>query len=147
LERHAANTILGNEIIGDDLLQELTQPQAPTPAPTPAQPEAPVSRSRYAIIPEDGTIKSHQLQQAPDSDSYLEIDSPADGSNTTRYRFNLAGNQAFVISQGMDRLENAFSFEKPSNRMVSRIVLQGDGILTRTSSGWKIQEKAKIDFR
>ncbi|ALJ00590.1 hypothetical protein [Rufibacter tibetensis] len=131
---------LGKEIVGDDLLNELTQQAAP-------QPEAPVSRTRYAIIPEDGVIKTHQLQQRPDSDSYLEIDTPAEGSTNTRYRFNLSGNQAFVISQGMDRLENAFSFEKPSNRKVSQIVLQGDGVLSRTSSGWKIQEKAKIDFR
>ncbi len=131
---------LGSEIVGDDLLNELTQQAAP-------QPEAPVSRTRYSIIPEDGTIKTHQLQQRPDSDSYLEIDAPAEGSSSTSYRFNLGGNQAFVISQGMDRLENAFSFEKPSNRLVSRIVLQGDGVLVRTSSGWKIQEKARIDFR
>ena len=124
-------------MVGDDLLNELTQ----------QQPEVPVSRTRYAVIPEDGLVKTHQLQQQPDSDSYLEIDASADGSTTTKYRFNVKGNQAFVISQGMDRLENAFEFEKPSNRMVSRIVLQGDGVLTRTTSGWKIQEKARIDFR
>ncbi len=139
-------TTLGREIVGDDLLNELTQQQTPQAAPAP-EPEAPMSRTRYAIIPEDGTIKTHQLQQRPDSDSYLEIDSPSEGSSSTTYRFNLAGNQAFVISQGMDRLENAFSFEKPSNRMVTRIVHQGDGVLVRTSSGWIIQEKARIDFR
>ncbi|WP_148041395.1 hypothetical protein [Rufibacter immobilis] len=127
---------LGKELVGDNLLSELTQ-----------QPETPVSRTRYSIIPEDGIIKTHQLQHKPDSDSYLEIDTPADGSASTSYRFNLSGNQAFVISQGMDRLENAFSFEKPSNRMVNRIVQQGDGLLVRTSSGWKIQDKARIDFR
>ncbi|WP_210488941.1 hypothetical protein [Rufibacter aurantiacus] len=134
---------LGQGIVGDDLLNELTQQTAPAPAPAPE----PVSRTRYAIIPEDGTIKTHQLQQRPDSDSYLEIDSPTEGLPTTNYRFNLGGNQAFVISQGMDRLENAFSFEKPSNRMVSKIIQQGDGVLVRTSAGWKIQEKARIDFR
>ncbi|KAA3438143.1 hypothetical protein [Rufibacter hautae] len=138
-----AAATLGQGIVGDDLLNELTQQSAPTPAPAPE----PVSRTRYAIIPEDGTIKTHQLQQRPDSDSYLEIDSPVEGVPTTNYRFNLGGNQAFVISQGMDRLENAFSFEKPSNRMVSQIIQQGDGLLVRTSSGWKIQDKARIDFR
>lgn len=135
------NPSLAGGMIGDDLLNELTQPQAQ------AQPEVPESRTRFAVIPEDGLVKTHQLQQQPDSDSYLEIDAPAEGSTTTRYRFNVKGNQAFVISQGMDRLENAFEFEKPSNRMVSRIVLQGDGVLTRTPGGWKIQEKARIDFR
>lgn len=141
LDQSSVSPTLGSGIVGDDLLNELTQQEAP------AKQEAPVSRTRYAIIPEDGIIKTHQLQHRPDSDSYLEIDTPAEGSPSTRYRFNLSGNQAFVISQGMDRLENAFSFEKPSNRMVSQIVLQGDGILSRTSSGWKIQEKARIDFR
>ncbi|WP_205504581.1 hypothetical protein [Rufibacter psychrotolerans] len=147
--RPVPSATLGHGIVGDDLLNELTQtPPQPNPQTQPQpQPEEPVSRFRYAIIPEDGIIKSHQLQQRPDSDSYLEIDAPQEGTTSTRYRFNLGGNQAFVISQGMDRLENAFSFEKPSNRMVSRIVLQGDGVLTRTSSGWKIQEKARIDFR
>ncbi|MBA9076128.1 hypothetical protein [Rufibacter quisquiliarum] len=130
-----AKTTVGNDLVGDHLLQELSQEEAPT------------SPTRYAIIPEDGIVKSHQLQLRPDSDSYLEIDTPQDGSGSTRYRFNLSGNQAFVITQGMDRLENAFSFEKPSNRMVSQIVLQGDGVLVRTTNGWKIQEKAKIDFR
>jgi hypothetical protein len=52
-----------------------------------------------------------------------------------------------VIAQGIDRLENAFAFEKPSNRMVSRVVLQGDGILVKVNNGWRIQEKARIDFR
>lgn len=103
---------------------------------------------KFAIIPEDGFIKQHQLQQQPDSDSYLEVDMPADGSsNLTRYRFNLAGNHAFVIAQGIDRLENAFAFEKPANRQVSQVVLKGDGVLAREDNGWKIQEKAQIDFR
>jgi hypothetical protein len=131
------NPLLTKDLVGDDLLNRLTQ----------QQPEAPVSRTRYAIIPEDGIIKTHQLQQRPDSDSYLEIDNPADGSTSTRYRFNLSGNQAFVISQGMDRLEDAFVFKKPEDRTVSRIVQQGDGLLVRSSSGWKIQDKARIDFR
>jgi hypothetical protein len=132
------NPMLGGGMVGDDLLNELSQSQQP-----PQEPESPI---RFAIIPEDGVIKTHQLQKRPDSDSYLEIDTPQEGSTQTRYRFNLAGNHAFVISQGMDRLENAFNFEKPSNRMVTRIVQQGDGVLTRTGSGWKIQEKARIDF-
>ncbi|CAN5915210.1 hypothetical protein BH24BAC1_BH24BAC1_16250 [soil metagenome] len=103
---------------------------------------------KFAIIPEDGIIRQHQLQQQPDSDSYLEVDIPADGSsNLTRYRFNLAGNHAFVIAQGIDRLENAFAFEKPANRQVSEVVLKGDGVLARDGNGWKIQEKAQIDFR
>lgn len=103
---------------------------------------------KFAIIPEDGVIRQHQLQQQPDSDSYLEVDMPADGnSNQTRYRFNLAGNHAFVIAQGIDRLENAFAFEKPANRQVSQVVLKGDGVLARDGNGWKIQEKAQIDFR
>lgn len=103
---------------------------------------------KYAIIPEDGVIRIHQLQQQPDSDSYLEVDIPADrNSGTTSYRFNLSGNHAFVIAQGIDRLENAFAFEKPSNRMVNQVVLQGDGILTKVNNGWRIQEKARIDFR
>lgn len=105
------------------------------------------SGKRFAIIPEDGIIRQHQLQQQPDSDSYLEVDMPADGSsNLTRYRFNLAGNHAFVIAQGIDRLENAFSFEKPANRQVSQVVLRSDGVLARDGNGWKIQEKAQIDF-
>ncbi|WP_345161277.1 hypothetical protein [Nibribacter koreensis] len=136
--RAMQNPMLGGGMVGDDLLNELSQPQQ-----APQEPESPI---RFAIIPEDGVIKTHQLQRRPDSDSYLEIDTPQEGSTQTRYRFNLAGNHAFVISQGMDRLENAFNFEKPSNRMVTRIVQQGDGVLTRTGSGWKIQEKARIDF-
>ena len=102
---------------------------------------------RYAIIPEDGVIRQHHLQRQPDSDSYIEVDVPAEGSNMTHYRFNLGGNHAFVISQGIDRLENAFDFEKPSNRMVSRIVQQQDGVLAKVNNGWRIQEKARIDFR
>ena len=92
-------------------------------------------------------IRMHQLQQQPDSDSYIEVDAPADGGNITHYRFNLAGNHAFVIAQGIDRLENAFDFEKPSNRMVNKVVQQQDGVLTKVNNGWKIVEKARIDFR
>ena len=103
---------------------------------------------KYAIIPEDGIIRQHQLQVQPDSDSYLEVDMPAYGkSNMTRYRFNMGGNHAFVIAQGIDRLENAFSFAKPSNRKVSQVVHQEDGVLEKTDNGWRIYEKAKIDFR
>lgn len=112
-----------------------------------SQPEPVQNGKKYAIIPEDGVIRQHQLQQQPDSDSYIEVDAPAEGSNRTHYRFNLSGNHAFVISQGIDRLENAFAFEKPSNRMVSQVVLQGDGVLSRVGNGWKIEEKARIDFR
>lgn len=138
------------EFSGSDLLDELEQ--AATTTPPPVEPEAmpeltPDTGTRFAIIPEDGVIRQHQLQQHPDSDSYIEMDLPNDNSSTTRYRFNLAGNHAFVISQGIDRLENAFDFEKPSNRMVSRVVLQGDGILVKVNNGWRIQEKARIDFR
>ncbi|WP_266202362.1 hypothetical protein [Pontibacter kalidii] len=138
------------EIAGGDLLDELEM--AATATPPPVEPEAmpevaPDTGTRFAIIPEDGVIRQHQLQQHPDSDSYIEMDIPADGSSTTRYRFNLSGNHAFVIAQGIDRLENAFDFEKPSNRMVSRVVLQGDGILVKVNNGWRIQEKARIDFR
>jgi hypothetical protein len=137
------------EIAGGDLLDELEM--AATATPPPVEPEAmpevaPDTGTRFAIIPEDGVIRQHQLQQHPDSDSYIEMDIPA-GSSTTRYRFNLSGNHAFVIAQGIDRLENAFDFEKPSNRMVSRVVLQGDGILVKVNNGWRIQEKARIDFR
>ncbi len=141
------------EVAGGDLLAELEQQAAGKVAPQHVQPVQQVqpenieSGKRYAIIPEDGVIRQHQLQQRPDSDSYIEVDVPADGSNMTGYRFNLSGNHAFVISQGIDRLENAFDFEKPSNRMVSRVVLQGDGVLTKVNNGWKIQEKARIDFR
>ncbi|WP_276496904.1 hypothetical protein [Pontibacter litorisediminis] len=152
VEPASASNAVRMEFVGGDLLDELEQQAAGT-TPPPVQPEAlpevePLdSGTRFAIIPEDGVIRQHQLQQRPDSDSYIEMDMPADGSNTTRYRFNLAGNHAFVISQGIDRLENAFAFEKPSNRMVSRVVLQGDGILTKVNNGWRIQEKARIDFR
>ncbi|OKL40107.1 hypothetical protein [Pontibacter flavimaris] len=138
------------EIAGGDLLDELEMAASATPPPVEpeAMPEvAPDTGTRFAIIPEDGVIRQHQLQQHPDSDSYIEMDIPADGSGTTRYRFNLSGNHAFVIAQGIDRLENAFDFEKPSNRMVSRVVLQGDGILVKVNNGWRIQEKARIDFR
>ncbi|AKQ45549.1 hypothetical protein TH63_07650 [Rufibacter radiotolerans] len=135
---------LGSDLVGSDLLSELTSQQAPEQV----QPQEPQSKTAFAIIPEDGVIKQHQLQQRPDSDSYLEIDNPAgSNSNATAYRFNLSGNQAFVISQGMDRLENAFSFEKPTNRQVSQIVQQGDGLLTKVGNGWKIERKARIDFR
>lgn len=139
------------EFVGSDLLDELER-EAAGATPPPVQPEAvpeaaPDTGTRFAIIPEDGVIRQHQLQHNPDSDSYIEMDLPADGSSTTRYRFNLSGNHAFVIAQGIDRLENAFAFEKPSNRMVSRVVLQGDGILTKVNNGWRIQEKARIDFR
>lgn len=144
------------EIAGASLLDELEQEAAsantppvetsasvaPSPAESPAHPG-----KAYAIIPEDGLIRPHQLQQQPDSDSYIEVDVPKDGGNQTYYRFNLAGNHAFVISQGIDRLENAFAFEKPSNRMVSRVVQQHDGVLARVGNGWKIEQKARIDFR
>ncbi|WP_242927190.1 hypothetical protein [Pontibacter vulgaris] len=134
------------EVAGGDLLAELEQ-QASGNIVSQSQQPVEDSGKRYAIIPEDGVIRLHQLQQRPDSDSYIEVDLPADGSNMTGYRFNLSGNHAFVISQGIDRLENAFAFEKPSNRMVSKVVLQGDGVLTKVNNGWKIQEKARIDFR
>ncbi|MFD2247947.1 hypothetical protein [Pontibacter ruber] len=138
---------LNLEIAGGDLLDELEQAASHTQT-APVQAEEPMQGGKkYAIIPEDGVIRQYQLQQQPDSDSYIEVDVPADGSNMTHYRFNLSGNHAFVISQGIDRLENAFDFEKPSNRMVSRVVLQGDGILSRVNNGWRIQEKARIDFR
>ncbi|WP_460879069.1 hypothetical protein [Pontibacter rugosus] len=131
------------EIVESDFLTDLEQQASVQAEPV----EAEYTGKKYAIIPEDGFIRAHQLQQQPDSDSYIEVDEPTDGSNLTRYRFNLSGNHAFVISQGIDRLENAFAFEKPSNRMVSRVVLQGDGILSKINNGWKIQEKARIDFR
>ncbi|WP_162055917.1 hypothetical protein [Pontibacter pamirensis] len=130
------------EIAEGDFLDNLERSSENNPTATVAE-----SGIKYAVIPEDGLIRMHQLQQQPDSDSYLEVDVPADGSNITNYRFNLAGNHAFVIAQGIDRLENAFSFEKPSNRMVSTVVQQQDGVLTRVNNGWKIQEKARIDFR
>jgi len=147
----SASEAVRMEFVGSDLLDELEK-EAASAMPPPVQPEAvpeaaPDTGTRYAIIPEDGVIRQHQLQHNPDSDSYIEMDLPADGSNTTRYRFNLSGNHAFVIAQGIDRLENAFAFEKPSNRMVSRVVLQGDGILVKVNNGWRIQEKARIDFR
>jgi hypothetical protein len=132
------------EFAGGDLLAELEQAAALQPTPVEERRD---SGKRFAIIPEDGVIRQHQLQQQPDSDSYIEVDAPAEGGNTTHYRFNLAGNHAFVISQGIDRLENAFSFEKPSNRMVSQVVRQRDGVLSRVGNGWKIEEKARIDFR
>ncbi|MHC2990629.1 hypothetical protein OB13_03170, partial [Pontibacter sp. HJ8] len=109
------------EIAGGDLLAELEYAAVHTPTEAPASNEN-YSGKKYTIIPEDGLIRQHQLQQQPDSDSYIEVDVPAQGSNITNYRFNLSGNQAFVISQGIDRLENAFSFEKPSNRKVSQVV-------------------------
>ncbi|WP_162426093.1 hypothetical protein [Pontibacter pudoricolor] len=134
------------EFSDTDFLAELEQSAGSMP--TEAMPEV-VTESgiRFAIIPEDGVIRQHHLQRQPDSDSYIEIDVPAEGSNQTHYRFNLSGNHAFVISQGIDRLENAFDFEKPSNRMVSRIVQQQDGVLAKVNNGWRIQEKARIDFR
>jgi hypothetical protein len=134
------------EVAGGDLLAELEYAAVHTPTEAPAA-DTNYSGKKYTIIPEDGLIRQHQLQQQPDSDSYIEVDVPAQGSNLTNYRFNLSGNQAFVISQGIDRLENAFSFEKPSNRKVSQVVLQQDGVLARVNNGWKIQEKARIDFR
>jgi hypothetical protein len=158
-ERGISNTPVNLEIASASLLDELEQEaasansipvatsapvtaDAPTPAESPAHPG-----KAYAIIPEDGLIRQHQLQQQPDSDSYIEVDVPKEGGNQTYYRFNLAGNHAFVISQGIDRLENAFSFEKPSNRMVSQVVQQHDGVLARVGNGWKIEQKARIDFR
>ncbi|WP_161887610.1 hypothetical protein [Pontibacter russatus] len=134
------------EIAGGDLLDELEQ-QSGNASPITAPEEATYSGKKYAIIPEDGVIRLHQLQQQPDSDSYIEVDAPADGGNSTHYRFNLAGNHAFVIAQGIDRLENAFDFEKPSNRVVNKVVQQQDGLLTKVNNGWKIVEKARIDFR
>jgi DNA mismatch repair ATPase MutL len=134
------------EIAGGDLLDEL-ELAAGNSAPVNAAAEAPYASKKYAIIPEDGVIRMHQLQQQPDSDSYIEVDMPAEGGNITNYRFNLAGNHAFVIAQGIDRLENAFDFEKPSNRMVTKVVQQHDGVLNKVNNGWRIQEKARIDFR
>ncbi|MER2999508.1 hypothetical protein [Pontibacter populi] len=138
------------EFSDSDLLAELEQEAGFTQAATIPEPTPEViadSGIRFAIIPEDGVIRQHQLQQRPDSDSYIEIDVPAEGSSQTRYRFNLGGNHAFVISQGIDRLENAFDFEKPSNRMVTKVVQQQDGVLAKVNNGWRIQEKARIDFR
>lgn len=138
------------EFADGDLLAELERSANATPPPVQpeAMPEAaPESGIRFSIIPEDGVIRQNLLQQRPDSDSYIEMDVPADGSTKTRYRFNLSGNHAFVIAQGIDRLENAFDFEKPSNRMVSKVVQQHDGTLTKVNNGWKIHEKARIDFR
>lgn len=143
-ERAAKNIKL--EVAGGDLLNELEQAAGIT-TPTNAPVEAPYTGKKYAIIPEDGVIRLHQLQQQPDSDSYLELDMPAEGNSQTNYRFNLGGNHAFVIAQGIDRLENAFDFEKPSNRMVNKVVQQQDGVLTKVNNGWKIMEKARIDFR
>lgn len=134
------------EIAGGDLLDEL-ELAAGNNAPVNAPAETVYAGKKYAIIPEDGVIRVHQLQQQPDSDSYIEVDMPAEGSSSTNYRFNLAGNHAFVIAQGIDRLENAFDFEKPSNRMVSKVVQQHDGVLAKVNNGWRIQEKARIDFR
>ena len=137
------------EFASGDLLDELelaagsNTPVTRDPAPA----ETPYTGKKYAIIPEDGVIRMHQLQQQPDSDSYIEVDPATEGSSTTHYRFNLAGNHAFVIAQGIDRLENAFDFEKPSNRMVTKVVQQQDGVLTKVNNGWKIMEKARIDFR
>lgn len=130
----ARNFSLDIENVGRELLAQMDQAEE-------------AGGKKYAIIPEDGVIRGHQLQQRPDSDSYLEVDVPADSSTTTNYRFNLSGNHEFVIAQGIDRLENAFDFEKPSNRKVSQVVLQGDGILAKVNNGWRIQEKARIDFR
>jgi flagellar biosynthesis GTPase FlhF len=138
------------EVVGSHLLDELEQqPDFSQSAPMPEQEPEVIADSgiRYAIIPEDGVIRQHHLQRQPDSDSYIEVDVAAEGSNMTHYRFNLSGNHAFVISQGIDRLENAFDFEKPSNRMVNRIVQQQDGVLAKVNNGWRIQEKARIDFR
>lgn len=146
----AASNGIRLEIAGSDLLDELEQQSGfsqPAPMPEPEPEVIADSGIRYAIIPEDGVIRQHHLQRQPDSDSYIEVDVPAEGSNMTRYRFNLGGNHAFVISQGIDRLENAFDFEKPSNRMVTRIVQQQDGVLAKVNNGWRIQEKARIDFR
>jgi outer membrane biosynthesis protein TonB len=141
----ASNTIK-LEIAGGDLLDEL-ELAAGNNAPVNAPADTPFASKKYAIIPEDGVIRMHQLQQQPDSDSYIEVDMPAEGGNITNYRFNLAGNHAFVIAQGIDRLENAFDFEKPSNRMVTKVVQQHDGVLNKVNNGWRIQEKARIDFR
>ncbi|MBJ6118928.1 hypothetical protein JAO76_12030 [Pontibacter sp. BT310] len=138
------------EVVGSHLLDELEQqPGFSQSASMPEQEPEVIADSgiRYAIIPEDGVIRQHHLQRQPDSDSYIEVDVAAEGSNMTHYRFNLSGNHAFVISQGIDRLENAFDFEKPSNRMVNRIVQQQDGVLAKVNNGWRIQEKARIDFR
>jgi hypothetical protein len=138
------------EVVGSHLLDELEQQPGfsqTTPTPEPEPDVIADSGIRYAIIPEDGVIRQHHLQRQPDSDSYIEVDVAAEGSNMTHYRFNLSGNHAFVISQGIDRLENAFDFEKPSNRMVTRIVQQQDGVLAKVNNGWRIQEKARIDFR
>ncbi|WP_299700275.1 hypothetical protein [uncultured Pontibacter sp.] len=158
-DQESGSTPVNLEIAGGSLLDELEQeaasanstvtaPSAPIAADEPFPSESPANPGKaYAIIPEDGLIRQHQLQQQPDSDSYIEVDVPKDGGNMTYYRFNLAGNHAFVISQGIDRLENAFSFEKPSNRMVSQVVQQHDGVLAKVGNGWKIEQKARIDFR
>ncbi len=130
----AANFSLDLENVGRELLAQLEMAEE-------------AGNKKFSIIPEDGVIRGYQLQQRPDSDSYLEVDVPAENSSTTNYRFNLAGNHEFVIAQGIDRLENAFDFEKPSNRKVSQVVLQGDGVLAKVNNGWRIQEKARIDFR
>jgi hypothetical protein len=158
-EQERGSTPVNLEIAGGSLLDQLeheaasahsiqaaTSASVAVDAPAPSESPAHAGKA-FAIIPEDGLIRQHQLQQQPDSDSYIEVDVPKEGENMTSYRFNLAGNHAFVISQGIDRLENAFSFEKPSNRMVSQVVQQHDGVLARVGNGWKIEQKARIDFR
>jgi hypothetical protein len=108
----------------------------------------PLIMTKYSPIPEDGRISLQDLQLKSDSYSYLEIELPVnDAINKIMYRYNTLANHEIIIGQGIDRLENAFSFAKPTSSKVNQVKLIEDGVLVKEGCNWLIKEKARIEFK
>lgn len=122
--------------------QKPKQESAPTGGSKPA-----VSK-KYSPIPEDNRIKAFEIQTTWEGDSFIEIDFPSDAEvNRVFYRFNVKTNQQYAIGQGIDRLDNAFAFTKPTAQRVTQILALADGTLVKDADIWKIEQKAKIEFK
>lgn len=125
------------------------------PIPTSVEPQSsaeaeakPSTTKKYSPIPEDNRIKAFDIQINGEGDSFIEIDFPADpGASSATYRFNVKTNHQFIISQGIDRLDNAFAFTKPTSQRVNQILALTDGLLVKDADNWKIDQKAKIEFK
>lgn len=122
-------------------------PIAVEPQSSIAEEVKPSTTKRYSPIPEDNRIKAYDIQLDGEGDSFIEIDFPADpGVGSASYRFNVKTNHQFIISQGIDRLDNAFAFNKPTSQRVNKILALADGTLVKDADIWKIDQKAKIEF-
>lgn len=131
-----------NQPVQEETKQEVLLQEPPT-----IEEPKPQYFKRYSPIPEDNRIRVHDMQATGEGDSFIEIDLPADAeAEKANYRYNIKANHQYVISQGIDRLENAFSFDKPTSQKVHRILVSDDGVLVKDVNNWKIESKAKIDF-